>query len=96
MSKLAVLAGLLAAVASPSFAQGLSGLLQLPNTYPNMTACLNQPSFFSCENTTAIENTCCSPTPGGLGEPRTSISIHLFLNVTRSSLDAVLGHLDWS
>lgn len=38
----------------------------VPNTFPNITACTSVPSFFSCENTTAIQNTCCSPTPGGL------------------------------
>ncbi|GJE85885.1 ribonuclease T2 [Phanerochaete sordida] len=63
MSKFAALAGLLAV---PALAQGLSSLVKLPNTFPNLTACLEQPSFFSCENTTVIENTCCSPTPGGL------------------------------
>lgn len=61
-----MLSGFIAALASPSLAQGLDGLLRLPNTYPNLTSCLSQPSFFSCENTTVIENTCCSPTPGGL------------------------------
>ena len=74
MPKFAALAGFLAALASPSLAQGLSGLLQLPNTFPNLTACLSQPSFFSCENTTAIQNTCCSPTPGGLGEFNTLLT----------------------
>ncbi|EIM92241.1 ribonuclease T2 [Stereum hirsutum FP-91666 SS1] len=38
----------------------------VPNTYPNISACASQPFTFSCENTTTIENTCCSPTPGGL------------------------------
>ena len=38
----------------------------IPNTFPNLTACVNEPLVFSCENTTAIQNTCCSPTPGGL------------------------------
>src|SRR5580692_11582820 len=37
-----------------------------PNTFPNLAACVNEPLVFSCENTTAIKNTCCSPTPGGL------------------------------
>lgn len=46
---------------------GLAGLFQIPETYASITACLNQPSFYSCENTTAIKDTCCSPTPGGLG-----------------------------
>lgn len=36
------------------------------HTYPNLAACIREPSFFSCENTTPIRNTCCSPTPGGL------------------------------
>ncbi|GBE77679.1 ribonuclease T2 [Sparassis latifolia] len=43
-------------------------LLQLtvPDTYPNISACVGLPSVYSCENSTAIQNTCCSPTPGGL------------------------------
>ncbi|KAJ7070831.1 ribonuclease T2 [Mycena amicta] len=36
------------------------------STFPDLSACAAQPSVFSCENTTVIENTCCSPTPGGL------------------------------
>ncbi|KAI0094269.1 ribonuclease T2 [Irpex rosettiformis] len=44
----------------------LAGLLTIPNTYGNFSGCASQPSVFSCENTTAIKNTCCSPTPGGL------------------------------
>jgi ribonuclease T2 len=44
----------------------LSGLFSLPNTYPDIKACVNTPSFYSCENTTAVTNACCSPTPGGL------------------------------
>ncbi|KIK07526.1 hypothetical protein K443DRAFT_129190 [Laccaria amethystina LaAM-08-1] len=31
-----------------------------------VTAFSVSPSFFACENITAIKNTCCSPTPGGL------------------------------
>ena len=38
----------------------------VPNTFPNISACVNQLPTFSCENTTTITNTCCSPTPGGL------------------------------
>ncbi|KAJ7925994.1 ribonuclease T2-like protein [Mycena leptocephala] len=38
----------------------------VPNTFPDFSACLSQPSVYSCENTTQIANTCCSPTPGGL------------------------------
>ena len=30
------------------------------------STCSSEPSFYSCENTTVIENTCCTPTPGGL------------------------------
>jgi len=40
--------------------------LPVLNTFPNITACVNQPMTFSCENTTIITDTCCSPTPGGL------------------------------
>ncbi|KAG7098947.1 hypothetical protein E1B28_000837 [Marasmius oreades] len=35
-------------------------------THPNLSACALEPLTFSCENTTAIKNTCCTPTPGGL------------------------------
>lgn len=45
---------------------GLDGLLHFPNTFPSLKGCLDEPMFYSCENTTTIENTCCSPTPGGL------------------------------
>ncbi|KAF8167680.1 ribonuclease T2-like protein [Crassisporium funariophilum] len=38
----------------------------VPNTFPDISACISEPRIFSCENTTAIQNTCCSPTPGGL------------------------------
>jgi len=44
----------------------LAGEIILPSTLPNFAACVNEPLQFSCENTTAIANTCCSPTPGGL------------------------------
>lgn len=44
------------------------GLFTVPNTFPNLQACLAEPLTYSCENTTAIQNTCCSPTPGGLGK----------------------------
>jgi ribonuclease T2 len=47
-------------------ATSLAGLLSLPNTYPDLRACAKTPSFYSCENTTAVANSCCSPTPGGL------------------------------
>lgn len=38
----------------------------IPNTLSNVAACANEPLVISCENTTPIQNTCCSPTPGGL------------------------------
>ena len=38
----------------------------VPNTLPNIAECVSEPSFYSCENTTTIGNTCCSPWPGGL------------------------------
>jgi len=43
-------------------------VFSIPNTFPDIAACVNEPLVFSCENTTAIQNfnTCCSPTPGGL------------------------------
>ena len=40
--------------------------LQFPTTFPNLSTCVSEPLFYSCENTTTISNTCCSPTPGGL------------------------------
>lgn len=44
----------------------IPSLPSLPSTLPSLLTCLNEPSVFSCENTTTIKNTCCSPTPGGL------------------------------
>ncbi|OBZ68549.1 Meiotic recombination protein dmc1 [Grifola frondosa] len=41
-------------------------VFSLPNTFPNISACISQPLTYSCENTSVIQNTCCSPTPGGL------------------------------
>ena len=52
--------------ASLASATSLSGLFSLPEVYPNITACVNTPSFYSCENATAVADSCCSPTPGGL------------------------------
>ena len=40
--------------------------LQYTLTGPDLRSCSLQPSIFSCENTTIINNSCCSPTPGGL------------------------------
>ncbi|KAG7452371.1 ribonuclease T2 [Guyanagaster necrorhizus] len=39
---------------------------QVPATYPKISGCALQTPTYSCENTTVINNTCCSPTPGGL------------------------------
>lgn len=60
---LALFSTLLASALTAS-AVGLQ--LSLPNTLPSLAACINEPLQFSCENTTEIKNTCCSPTPGGL------------------------------
>lgn len=56
----------LLSLASLASATSLSGLFSLPDVYPNITACVKTPSFYSCENTTAVTDSCCSPTPGGL------------------------------
>jgi ribonuclease T2 len=57
--------GLLLSAASVVSA-GYSSQSSLPATIPNLSACSSAQSFYSCENTTSITNTCCSPTPGGL------------------------------
>ncbi|THH19042.1 hypothetical protein EW146_g2049 [Bondarzewia mesenterica] len=44
----------------------LSPSWPVPNTFPSIGECASEPLTFSCENTTTIKNTCCSPTPGGL------------------------------
>ncbi|KAH8835468.1 ribonuclease T2 [Flagelloscypha sp. PMI_526] len=36
----------------------------VPPTYANFSACATIPSFFSCENTEPVVNTCCTPTQG--------------------------------
>ncbi|KAG6862149.1 hypothetical protein C0995_004231 [Termitomyces sp. Mi166 len=38
----------------------------IPSTIPSLVSCSTQAAVFSCENTSPIQNTCCSPTPGGL------------------------------
>ena len=62
---MAVAAGLLASVVL-ALQVNAFGWSDVPNTYPNISACVSQPLTYSCENTTAIADTCCSPTPGGL------------------------------
>ncbi|KAJ6621084.1 ribonuclease T2 [Mycena sp. CBHHK59/15] len=55
------------ALASAVFAvPDTRGHSSVPNTFPDFSSCISQPSVYSCENTTQIVNTCCSPTPGGL------------------------------
>ncbi|THH33438.1 hypothetical protein EUX98_g792 [Antrodiella citrinella] len=55
------------AATSVAHATVLGGsLFPVLNSFPNLTACASEPAIYSCENTTAIQNTCCSPTPGGL------------------------------
>ncbi|KAK7695324.1 hypothetical protein QCA50_002515 [Cerrena zonata] len=68
---MALLAGSLAVLLASSVANAAvqdRGLFTVPNTFPNLQACLAEPLTYSCENTTVIQNTCCSPTPGGLGK----------------------------
>ncbi|KIK70755.1 hypothetical protein GYMLUDRAFT_235173 [Collybiopsis luxurians FD-317 M1] len=48
-----------------AFKPGHGSGLAVFTSYPNLTACFEPPTY-SCENVTAIKNTCCSPTPGGL------------------------------
>lgn len=37
-----------------------------PTTYPNIQACVALPLQYSCENTTALTNSCCNVVKGGL------------------------------
>lgn len=60
------MAALFALLAAPSLVSASLFSPKIPFTQPNITSCLTQTPTFSCENTTAIVNTCCSPTPGGL------------------------------
>ncbi|KAF9479700.1 ribonuclease T2 [Pholiota conissans] len=68
MSPLLKLAALICfvVVAQAGLSFPFPGQLSIPNTFPQLSACISESSFFSCENTTTISNTCCSPTPGGL------------------------------
>ncbi|CDO75501.1 hypothetical protein BN946_scf184935.g37 [Trametes cinnabarina] len=63
---MAAASGLVFALLALQACASVSSLLSLPRTYPKISACVNEPLAYSCENTTAIKNTCCSPTPGGL------------------------------
>lgn len=38
----------------------------LQSTYPNLTACAAETLEYSCENTTAVTDSCCSIVKGGL------------------------------
>ena len=53
-------------LAATVLSAGYNSQAALSPTIPNLSACSSAGSFYSCENTTAIKNTCCSPTPGGL------------------------------
>lgn len=64
---MAAVAGLILFLSASSAASAGFTEVQIPEVFADVKSCLNQPSFFSCENTTTIANTCCSPTPGGLG-----------------------------
>ena len=90
------LAGIIAVLAFSSATQansnGLGDLFSVPDTFPTLKACASQPAVYSCENTTAISNTCCSPTPGGLGMS-ISLRISQILSLT---LGAVLQTQFWS
>ncbi|KAH9950891.1 ribonuclease T2 [Amylocystis lapponica] len=61
-SRVLLVAGLFVSQASAAMEFSLA----IPNTFANISTCANVPSVFSCENATAIQDTCCSPTPGGL------------------------------
>lgn len=63
---MAAVAGLIASLVLASEANAFGLGFPVPNTFPNISSCVNQPLVYSCENTTAIADTCCSPTPGGL------------------------------
>jgi ribonuclease T2 len=54
------------AILSTSAAVQAAKFHSIPNTFPTIAACAKEPLASSCENTTTIQNTCCSPTPGGL------------------------------
>ncbi|KAI0639556.1 ribonuclease T2 [Trametes polyzona] len=58
--------GLVSALLALQAGASASSFFSLPRTFPNISACANEQITYSCENTTAIRNTCCSPTPGGL------------------------------
>lgn len=60
---------LLSSVLLPLVSLAVAGIPEsrkFPDTFPAILSCASQPSVYSCENTTPITNTCCSPTPGGL------------------------------
>ncbi|PCH34006.1 ribonuclease T2 [Wolfiporia cocos MD-104 SS10] len=58
-------AGALVSLVLASQAAAFGWGLDVPNTYPDISSCLAQPLIYSCENTTAVTDTCCTPSPGG-------------------------------
>ncbi|KAF9809055.1 hypothetical protein IEO21_07592 [Rhodonia placenta] len=62
---MAAAVSLFASVAFATQAYAFDWGFSVPNTFPNLTACASQPPVYSCENTTAITDSCCTPTPGG-------------------------------
>ncbi|KAJ6503318.1 ribonuclease T2-like protein [Mycena vitilis] len=66
MQAISTLSGLALLVSAVVAVPDTRSFSLVPNTYPDFSACASEPSVYSCENTTQIANTCCSPTPGGL------------------------------
>ncbi|KAI0319755.1 ribonuclease T2 [Amylostereum chailletii] len=60
------MSALVVAVVANASSNARWGYSAIPGTFPSIAACVDEPFTFSCENSTAIQNTCCSPTPGGL------------------------------
>lgn len=54
-------------LSSASFANaGYGKPYSIPNTWPDLSKCTGLPLQYSCENTTAFANSCCSVAKGGL------------------------------
>ncbi|CAL1694058.1 unnamed protein product [Somion occarium] len=67
MGSMATLASLVVVLVASANVFGASqSIFTVPKTFPKLQGCLTEPLTYSCENTTTIKDTCCSPTPGGL------------------------------
>ncbi len=66
MAQVVAAYGVVSALLALQAGASASSFFSLPRTFPNISACASEASAYSCENTTAVANTCCSPTPGGL------------------------------